>query len=380
MSVRPVLLKDLRRTAIQHHQQQIGTGDYNRYSPLAEKSRTFSFGKRKLENSGDASSAPKTPRFDSSVVFKQLEGQDTVLGQVKEALDKFDGSQQSDNGCTKCKESLGYIGTALRLLLNSHENLTSVMVDAFKVNSSAEKPAPGNTTVQVKPSKAAEPEVKANPELAAAKKVKNAIREAEKKTVLFNLDLGNVPTMNKDTLSRKVTMALSSKVSAGKHDFDIKDAEEIMDDILSCAKLEFLGSTTKKYTNSKNPNDPKNNKMCTMPVRFEFKDKDTRFQAEKNLRKICNASCSVPYPKRLRILMNKLVTEGKKVMPDCFIRTRVNIDSLTIDVHAKTSDGWKDLAMKTSIPLDICDQVGNNLDSTQGTPLSQVESEVMTIS
>ena len=51
------------------------------------------------------------------------------------------------------------------------------------------------------------------------KKVKHALREAEKKPVIFNLDLGPVPTINKDTLSRKVTVALSDKAKAGNHDY-----------------------------------------------------------------------------------------------------------------------------------------------------------------
>ena len=37
--------------------------------------------------------------------------------------------------------------------------------------------------------------------------------------MVFNLDLGPVPTINKDTLSRKVTVALSNKAKEGKHDY-----------------------------------------------------------------------------------------------------------------------------------------------------------------
>jgi hypothetical protein len=191
--------------------------------------------------------------------------------------------------------------------------------------------------------------------------VKQVIRDAEKKTVLFNLDLGKVPTMNKETLSRKVTMALNTKVQGGEHDYDIKDAEEVLDDILSCTKLEFLGATSKKFFNKKNVNDVRNDTMCTMPVRFEFKDRETRINAEKTLRKVCKVSCAVPYPKRLRDILDNLITQGKKLAPNCFIRTRVNVDNLYVDVHAKTTDGWKDLYLKTCIPLDICDKVGTEL-------------------
>jgi hypothetical protein len=56
--------------------------------------------------------------------------------------------------------------------------------------------------------------------------------------------------------------------------------------------------------------------------------------------------------------MDNLVTQGKKLSPNNLIRTRVNVDDLYIDVHAKTKEGWKDLGLKTCIPLDICDKVG----------------------
>jgi hypothetical protein len=206
--------------------------------------------------------------------------------------------------------------------------------------------------------------------------VKQAIRDAEKKTLLFNLDLGKAPTMNKDTLARKVTLALNTKVQSGEHDYDIKDAEEVLDDILSCCKLEFLGATSKKFFNKKNVNDVRNNTMCTMPVRFEFKDRETRIQAETNLRKVCKVSCAVPYPKKLRDILDNLVTQGKKLSPGCFIRKRVNVDSLSIDVHAKTKDGWKDLHLKTCIPLDICDKVSQDKVTTDIVPVATVDEDM----
>jgi hypothetical protein len=65
MSVKPVLLSEIRRTAVQQHQQLVGKGEYNRFSPLEPRARTFSF-KRKLENSDSGNhNVNKNPRFDS---------------------------------------------------------------------------------------------------------------------------------------------------------------------------------------------------------------------------------------------------------------------------------------------------------------------------
>jgi hypothetical protein len=177
--------------------------------------------------------------------------------------------------------------------------------------------------------------------------------------------MGKVPTLNKDTLSRKVTLALGEKATAGEHDYDIKDAEDAIDDVLSCSKIEFLGATSKPFFNKKNPNDARNKTFCTMPVRFEFRDRDARFHAEKTLRKICKVSCAVPYPKKLRTMLDTLITEGKKLHPNCFIRTKVDVDNLTIDADAKVGDKWVNLGLKCSIPTTI-------LDTVTTLPLSQV--------
>ena len=88
-----------------------------------------------------------------------------------------------------------------------------------------------------------------SPEESAKAKVKKALRDAEKKSIIFNLDLGPVPTINKDTLSRKVTVALSNKAKEGNHDYNLNDAKDTIDDVLSCSKLKFMGSSTRAYHN-----------------------------------------------------------------------------------------------------------------------------------
>ena len=381
MSVRPILLKDIRRTAINSHQQHTGKGNYNRFAPL-ERNRTFSSGKRQLSASDGAELVSvKTPKLDSNLIFEQLKDQDAIFAEAKILLDTAIKSGEDSFSATD-----GGIGTSiscltklLALVLKSQENLTSAIIDSAKLSNATSTAVPvakvpANLQVpnafRDRSNSNRPPPVILSAEEVAAKKVKHVIREAEKKTLVFNLDLGTAPTMNKETLSRKVTLALSNKCSAGNHDYHIGDAEEVLDDLLSCSKLEFLGSSSKKYLNNNNDKDPLNGKMCTMPVRFDFKDRETRIQAEISLRKICQVRCSTPYPKKLRQLLNNLVTEGKKGVPDkTFIRTRVNVDKLCVDVHARLGDGWKDLGMTTKIPLDILDSAfsgfHNNLTAEQ---------------
>jgi hypothetical protein len=68
--------------------------------------------------------------------------------------------------------------------------------------------------------------------------------------------------------------------------------------------------------------------------------------------------------------LDRLLTEGKKLSPKNFIRTRVDVDSLIVEAHAKTSDGWVDLGLKCDIPLTICDVVTSTPVPTSSEPMN----------
>jgi hypothetical protein len=133
MSVKPCRLKDLQHTAVQQHQSLVGKRDYNRYSPLDPRQRTFSVSKRKLDNSDTSNNGQsKVPKFDASNIFTQLEGKDKVLAEVKTSLTQADTCLlELDDTCPpKVKEAFKFLGRALKLLLKSQQNLTSTMLDA----------------------------------------------------------------------------------------------------------------------------------------------------------------------------------------------------------------------------------------------------------
>jgi hypothetical protein len=369
MPVKPILLKDLRRTAVHNHRINVGKDSYNRWDPLTPRARTFSAGKRPRSEDSEITQVPKTPKLDSNLIFSQLSAQDSVMKDVKvlatelEALNSNQDLPQDPRIACISKIVLG--------LVKSHENLTSAVFDSAKLCGSVadrDPPAGGSrgNVAQKKTPPATTPRVEISSEEIQKRKVKAAIKEAEKKTLIFNLNLGTSQMMNKESISRKVTTTLGDIVKKGKHDYNIEDAEDVIDDILSCAKLEFFGNATKKFFNKRNVNDERNDKMYTLPVRLDFKDRDTRFNAEVSLRKICKINCATPYPKKLRTMLSGLVAEGKRTHPNCFIKTRVNVDNLTIDALAKTDKGWVDLKLTKQIPLNILD---NN-------PLVQAESQV----
>jgi hypothetical protein len=128
--------------------------------------------------------------------------------------------------------------------------------------------------------------------------------------------MGPVPIINKETLTRKVTLALHENAARSEQvsnsTISRAEAKEMVDDMLTVASLDFLGNGSSKFKNVKSPEDPRIRKMCTLPVKLIFKGKDDRIFAEQTLRKVCKVRCSTPYPKKLRKLVKDLIDEGKE--------------------------------------------------------------------
>jgi hypothetical protein len=170
--------------------------------------------------------------------------------------------------------------------------------------------------------------------------------------------MGDVPTINKETLARKLTIDLHRKAKQGaaKAEYSDKQVEEMTDDMLTCASLDFLGSGTKLYTNRHNDKDPNIGKFCTVPVKMMFKDKKERILAEQHLRKVCAVKCTTPYPKGIRTLITSLISEAKQVKQGHFILAKVNMDTLTVSAQASENNKWVDLNIVKPIPLNVLDR------------------------
>jgi hypothetical protein len=376
MPVKPVLLKDIKRTAVQSHQLQVGSGSYNRYSPLVSRERTFSYGKRQLPSDASAETASKSPRLDRKIIFDQVRVHESAIRELKKMV-------TASSGKVDLPEGTPDVWKAISMIVDVQEGLLSAVIDleaADSVRPSVSNAAgvivTGSKVMRSNP--APIPAPTPDPVLDEKKKMKASLREAEKKLVLFNLDLGKVPVMNTDTLAKNVAIDLGRRVKDGKHDYHIGDAEEVIDDILSCSSLDFMGTSTRKFFNGKNTSDPRNNTMCTMPVKMDFADREVRFQAELSLRKICKVNCSVPYPKNVRTLIDSLIKDGKKSYPDSFIRTRVDIDNLRIDAFASVNKKWVDVGISRYIfPSGAAAGSGTGTGAGPGSDAGECEVTVM---
>jgi hypothetical protein len=282
------------------------------------------------------------------------------LKEAKSVLDDITSSNgellaSTDGGIGKC---VSQMLTVMGLLLSHQEGLASAVIDCFNSQPKGKTDTTLATAANSTPPSAPGKKPPTSEEI-QTRRVRQAIHKAEKSTVVFDLDMGSVPIINKDTLTRKVTIALHDKAAKCEQvrngDITEADAEEIVDDLLTCTSLDFLANGSTRYRNDKHPDDPRIGKMCTLPVKMLFKGRDERILAEQTLRKICQARCSTPYPKNLRTMIGKLVDEGKQVKPGHFIRIKVHADSLKLEAHASVDRKWVDLKISKDIPLDILD-------------------------
>ena len=104
---------------------------------------------------------------------------------------------------------------------------------------------------------------------------RESIKEAEKSTLVFNLDMGKVPVINQSTMSVKATSALTSMAAMVKGrppSNPSTDLVAVIDDVLSLAtNVSFFGSSTKSVA----AKGALSGSYCTIPVCYSFEDKET---------------------------------------------------------------------------------------------------------
>ncbi len=128
------------------------------------------------------------------------------------------------------------------------------------------------------------------------------------------------------------------------------EAVATIDDVLSMAKsVKFYGKTTKTY---RNPKDKElSGAYCTIPVRYDFKDKNTRIQSETVLRERCKIQCSTPYPLILRECIKRVVDKVKSDFPEDVVRVNIDIENFALKVARKPPGAAEWERKKNPIPL-----------------------------
>jgi hypothetical protein len=171
------------------------------------------------------------------------------------------------------------------------------------------------------------------------RKFAEAIRDAERSTLCFNLNMGNKPIMNKTTISERATLALTSLAAKVEGKNSVVPSPEIvaaLDDVTSLVtSMELFGSNTKQYKGKEKDKDDSNPAptFCTVPVRYQFKDREQRVFAEKQLRDLCKVKCSTPFPAVVRECIKQVVDHVRESFPDDYIRVSVMVKDFALKLQ-----------------------------------------------
>jgi len=199
------------------------------------------------------------------------------------------------------------------------------------------------------------------PETEAEKKIKKfkkAVEEAERSTLILNLNLGKTKIINEDTISTNVSLALTNMAAAvgnQQNGVPTPEAVEKLDDIISVAKsMKFYGKVTRSVRNKKDSSV--NGSYCTIPVKYEFRDLGTKIYAEEVFRTTCKAQCSTPYPTILREAIRQIIDDLKEDHPNDLIRVRIDTQKMCFKMARKPKNGsWILIAKTIPIPDDCLD-------------------------
>jgi hypothetical protein len=346
-----------------HGFKKPGVSTKNRFLLLAEKgkaARDRSLSAKRFRTDSECTEASEFAEEggQGESVFASMEETERQLKEAKAVLDqvRLDVEKVPDPG--PLKVVLDGMVKWMALTNSIQENSASVMLDEFakakkKVSPSSqvvpETGSQGRAGGQQGKGKQGETEVVTEQDV-RKKKFVQAVREAEKATLVFNLDMGTVAVMNTNTMNRKFSMALKAK--AAEVDGNINgepkmDTVTQLDDTLSMVKnMDYFGKTTKQA---------KGKEFFTIPVKLAYKDKETRIAAEQNLRKLCKVSCTTPYHSTLRDVMKKTMEEAKSKYKNSFVQTRVDVENMTLRVSYRQDGIWHNDVEKIALPDSVFD-------------------------
>ena len=188
------------------------------------------------------------------------------------------------------------------------------------------------------------------------KELIEALEKSEKESVLFGANLGASVIAHRGTLNNNLTTDFHRRVlerAADKPEETVRESLRLVEDALSCVdNLEFLGTRSKPISNSHEVPD---GKFCTMPVKLNFTDRDSRVNFERTVRELTGLKAvqSLPHPLRKEMAAFRKALEER--YEGEIIMTRPNTQSLEfVAFHKKDGDKrWSSCVETHPIPLGI---------------------------
>jgi hypothetical protein len=188
--------------------------------------------------------------------------------------------------------------------------------------------------------------------------LKAALTSAEKSAVVFDVDLGPSPVANRATLNGAFATGLKAATlkvvtEAGG---DANEAIRVVNDALSCAdNVDFKGQTSAKRIDKRDPANPIMMPFCSMPVKLDFPDRNTRIHFERTLRKQCNLKATISLPTPIRRYQALYLKAMKEHLPGRAVMVRPDTASLSLITLVKEEGGsaWLRCPGGHPIPRDI---------------------------
>jgi hypothetical protein len=179
--------------------------------------------------------------------------------------------------------------------------------------------------------------VKPRPEQGTAE-LRAALVAAEKTAVIFDADLGPSPVANRTALNNALSADLKAATQKVADDTgaDIVEGIRVVNDALSCAdNVEFLGQTTARKIDKRDPANPITLPYCTMPVKLDFPDRNTRIHFERTIRKHCNLKASISLPAPIRKYQGMYLQALKECHRGKFVMVRPDVATLSLVAFIK---------------------------------------------
>jgi hypothetical protein len=164
---------------------------------------------------------------------------------------------------------------------------------------------------------------------------------SDKTAVVFDADLGPSPVTNQATLNGAFAAGLKATLKvAADAGGDANEAIRVVNDALSCAdNVDFKGQTSSKLIDKRDPNNPVVMPFCSMPVKLDFPDRNTRIHFERTIRKHCNLKATISLPTIIQKYQALYLNAVKECHPGRVVMVRPDVASLSLVALFKEEGG-----------------------------------------
>ncbi len=172
--------------------------------------------------------------------------------------------------------------------------------------------------------------------------------------MVFDADLGGSLVANRAALNGAFAVGLKTATMkvVDESGGDAAESIRIVNDALSCAdNVEFVGQSSSRKIDKRDPANPVTLPYCTMPVRLDFQIGTP----ESTLRKHCEIKASMSLPFQIRKYQGMFYKSMKDRYPNRIVTVQPDTPSLSLVAFMKNEGGrgWSRCRKSVSIPRGI---------------------------